>query len=67
MTEVDLHWSVYGPREGRYDEAMEEVWDTALDALIEAQEQGKRYVLFTHPRQTDGPGEPDARKKRVFG
>ena len=49
--EVDFHWSD-GPRELAYEEAMSEVERVALDAIREAYEAGRSYVLMTHGRST---------------
>ncbi len=61
--EVDFHWLEYGRREVPYEEAMAEVWDTALEALKEAQQKGIRYVLFRHGHSTSRPGKSTARSE----
>ena len=40
---------------------MGEVYETALDALVKAYEDGVEYVLFTHGYSTSRPGQTTAR------
>ncbi len=63
--EVDLHRSDdrprHGPRDVPYRADMLEVEDDAFEALVNAQQEGKQYVLFTHGRSTSGFGKTTAR------
>ena len=61
LVEVDFHWSEEGPRQESYYEAMEDVYDVALDSLKTAFENGRRYVLFRHGHSTSRPGQTTAR------
>lgn len=59
LVEVDFHHE--GPREVEYWQAMEDVERSALDALREAQKDGRRYVLFLHGSSTSRLGQTTAR------
>ncbi len=61
--EVDFHRSEYGRREISYCEAMDEVYSDALEALRDAHQQGRRYVIFTHGYSTSRRGETTARSQ----
>jgi hypothetical protein len=58
--EIDLH---FGRRDLRkpYDEAMDEVAALVKRSLIEAQNNGRPYVIFTHGWSTSRPGQVTAR------
>ena len=53
LMEVDFHWSGFGPREVSYWDSMAEVYNTAINALKEAYEIGKSYVLTYYSPRTD--------------
>lgn len=61
--EVDFHWSDGGAREVPYWEAMEQVSEVALESLKKAQNDGTRYVLFTHGWSTSRQGQITARSQ----
>jgi hypothetical protein len=61
--EVDFHRSERGPREIPYDEAMQEVWDDAFDAIQKAYRIGLRWILFTPGSSTSRPGATTARSQ----
>ncbi len=61
FVEVDFHYSERGRRWVSYDEAMGEVYETALAALKQASEEGISYVIFTHGWSTSRPGKTTAR------
>lgn len=61
--EVDFHYSECGPREVSYDEAMQVVWDNALDAIRRAHSLGLKYVIFTHGQSTSRPGKTTGRSQ----
>jgi hypothetical protein len=63
VTEVDFHFSEYEPRRIPYCEAMAEVRESALNALRDAHEIGRKYVLFTHGHSTSRPGATTARSE----
>lgn len=63
LIEVDFHYSEYGSRQIPYYEAMPHVRQTALEALRNAYQQGKRYVLFTHGASTSHLGKTTARSE----
>ena len=58
---VDFHWNAFGPRQRDYGSCMGEVYTTALAALKHAQDEGYKYVLFTHGSSTSRPGQTTAR------
>ena len=51
MVEVDFHHSGES-YSGHYDDMIWSVYDEALDALREAQEDGAGYILFRHGSST---------------
>ena len=55
LVEVDFHYSELGPRNIPYWEAMQDVHDTALQALKDSQMQGRNFLLFIHGWSTSGP------------
>lgn len=59
LTEVDFHWS--GRMSGSYWENMQEVYETALDAIRSAQDGGISYVMLRHGSSTSGPGKTTSR------
>lgn len=59
LIEIDLHFS--GPREIPYWDAMAEVYKVSLQALRDAYEQQRKYVLFRHGSSTSSPGKTTAR------
>jgi hypothetical protein len=61
--EVDFHRSEYGPRKVPYEEAMADVRQDALDAILRAYAMGLRYVLLTHGSSTSRPGQTTARSE----
>lgn len=61
VKEVDFHWSQSGKRDIPYWEAMEQVYQAALEALKEAQQQGNDYLILNHGRSTSHPGKTTAR------
>ena len=63
VVEVDFHYSEHGPREIDYSDAMESVYDTALEALQSSYASGRQYVLFTHGYSTSRPGHTSARSQ----
>ena len=63
LAEVDLHFSEFGPRRIEYSEAMDEVWEGSLQAIRDADEQQRKYVLFSHGRSTSRPGKTTARSR----
>lgn len=62
VVEVDFHWTGQEPA-GNYWENMQAVWDTALKSLIDAQQAGKQYVLFTHGHSTSRIGKTTSRSQ----
>lgn len=60
--EVDFHWCGEEP-DGDYWENMQRVWDVALKSLIDAQRDGKRYVLFCHGHSTSRIGKTTSRSQ----
>lgn len=62
VVEVDFH---YSPEEsmGCYELNMLSVWNRSLCALKEAQENGNRFVLFTHGWSTSRIGKTTARSQ----
>ncbi len=63
---VDFHYEDEGYDVARlpYWEAMEEVWETALNALKRAYEDGNiQYVLFTHGSSTSRIGKATTRSQ----
>jgi hypothetical protein len=62
LIEQDFHW-MQEERTGDYYENMQAVWEVALRTLIEAQQQGKSYVLFTHGWSTSRIGKTTARSQ----
>ena len=63
VTEVDFHYSEYGPRQIPYWEAMDAVREQTIEALQSAQQEGHRYVIFRHGFSTSRPGETTARSQ----
>src|SRR5437899_5658810 len=61
--EVDFHRSKPGPRETPFDEAMQEVWDDAFEAIQKAYRIGLRWILFTPGCSTSRPGATTARSQ----
>lgn len=61
LIEVDFHWAKM--ETGLYHENMQQVWDQALSALIEAHAQRKKFVLFTHGWSTSRIGRTTARSQ----
>lgn len=62
MVECDFHW-MNDPSTGLYNENMQAVWDVALDAIINAQATGKKFVLFTHGGSTSRIGKTTSRSQ----
>lgn len=62
MVECDFHW-MNEPNTGSYYENMQAVRDSALRALVNAQADGKRYVMFTHGGSTSGVGKTTSRSQ----
>lgn len=63
LIEVDFHNSAYGRRDVPYSKAMENSRSKALEALVDAYQQGFQYVLFTHGKSTSRPGRTTARSQ----
>jgi hypothetical protein len=59
--EVDFHWSESGRERRPYYERMDEVHSEALNALKLAQENGTKYIIFTHGWSTSRLGKTTAR------
>lgn len=62
--EVDFHYSKYDRESGQfipYRERMGKVWQTAFDALKQAQEDGIEYIIFTHGHSTSRRGATTSR------
>ena len=62
LVERDFHW-MNEPNTGLYHENMEAVWNSALQALIDAQKNGKKFVLFTHGGSTSRMGKTTSRSQ----
>ena len=62
LVEIDFHRSNEAPN-GGYDDNMQRVYDGALDGLIKAQRDGKKYVLFTHGSSTSHQGKMTSRSQ----
>ncbi len=63
LVEVDFHYADFGRRKAPYGEAMDDIWDTTLEALKSAFEKGKRFVLFRHGWSTSHRGKTTARSQ----
>jgi len=61
IQEVDLHLSGNGYHD--YYESMDAAYAGAIDSVRKAQEEGKKYVLFTHGHSTSRLGKTTARSK----
>ncbi len=61
LVEIDFHFSECGPRYIEYFEAMDEVWKNSLQAIRDAYEQQRKYVLYKHGLSTSSPGKTTAR------
>jgi len=59
LVEVDFHWSEFG-RYHDHLESMKAVCERTIEALMQAQKEGKQYVLFTHGASTSRPGRTTA-------
>ncbi len=62
LMEVDFHWSEEGAQ-GHYRENMDAVRKVVLQSLVQAQEQGKQFVLFTHGQSTSHSGKTTSRSQ----
>lgn len=62
LVEVDFHWSDRGTHHN-YWESMEAVYNTAINALANAQKDGKKNVLFRHGSSTSRIGKTTARSQ----
>lgn len=62
LVQVDFHWAGQETT-GTYWENMEAVWSVTLMSLIDAQNAGKKYVLFKHGHSTSRLGKVTARSQ----
>ena len=62
LMEVGFHWSSHEPK-GAYWQNMQAVWEATLKSLIDAQQAGKRYVLFRHGHSTSRIGRTTSRSQ----
>jgi hypothetical protein len=62
LVERDFHWSKEEHYLGFY-ENMEQVVTVTLQALQDAQKNGKQYLLLTHGSSTSGSGRISARSQ----
>lgn len=62
LSEVDFHWSKEESR-GNYYENMADVRKIALNSLIKAQQEGKKYVLLIHGWSTSRNGTTTSRSQ----
>jgi hypothetical protein len=60
LVEVDFHRGRRDPWTP-YENVMADVHEQAFQAIKQAYETGKQYVLFTHGRSTSRPGQGTAR------
>ena len=63
LLEVDFHYGDSIGSNGSYHENMEAVYTDSLNALIDAQKNGKEYVLFTHGSSTSRRGATTSRSQ----
>ena len=61
LVEFDLHLSASGPRQIEYSDAMTKVYEMSFQALKDAYEQQRTYVLYKHGSSTSGPGKTTTR------
>ena len=62
LMEVDFHWSD-NECTGNYYQNMQAVKNRALKSLQQAQEEGKKFVLFTHGSSTSRRGNTTSRSQ----
>jgi hypothetical protein len=62
MVEFDFHWANTSGK-ASYHENMDAVWDAGLQAIIEAQATGKKYVMFTHGSSSSRIGKTTSRSQ----
>jgi hypothetical protein len=58
--EIDLHYGRRDPHV-RYEDVMSGVEETVLNALRQASERGRAYIMFTHGWSTSRMGKTTAR------
>jgi len=61
MVEVDFHHDGRRPPELSYGDCMGDVYERTLSALVQAQKEGKSFVMFRHGASTSGPGRTTSR------
>jgi hypothetical protein len=61
--EINLHFGKRDPFSMSYEEAMAGVTDLVVASLVEAQRNGRRYVMFNHGSSTSRRGKTTARSQ----